>query len=167
MVQGIFRKSGTMNSKKGQVSTEMIVVVGLVLLIFIPLITLVYFKSVESNNKLYSYQAQLAVSRLSNLANSVGSLGTETAVYTDVYLPRGTISLETKKSGNGGEIVLVVNGPDGKSELVGVVSNKISSDKKIIEEDEQGSQEGRWVRLKITSQKEAGGDVTVSIDKVG
>ena len=57
---------------KGQVSTELLVVVALVLLIFIPLLVLVYTKANEANQQIASYQAELSVSRIASLANSVG-----------------------------------------------------------------------------------------------
>jgi hypothetical protein len=55
---------------KGQVSTELLVIVALVLLIFIPLLVLVYMKANEASQQIGSYQAELAISRVASLANS-------------------------------------------------------------------------------------------------
>ncbi len=139
----------------------MLVVVGLVLLIFIPLLTLVYFKAAESNERLGSYQAELAVFRVAYLANAVGSLGTNTSVYTDVYLPEGTLSLSTHAAGGGGELVLAVDSSGRLTELAEVIRYPISSPGGIVEEP---LQEGRWIRLKITSIHE-GGRASISIEK--
>ena len=63
---------------KGQLSIELIVIIGLVLVIFIPLLVMVYYKSNEANEEIALHQAELSVFRLAYLANSVGSLGTNT-----------------------------------------------------------------------------------------
>lgn len=139
----------------------MIVVVGLVLLIFIPLLTLVYFKAAESNERLASYQAELAVFRVAYLANAVGSLGTNTTVYTDVYLPDNTISFSTHSAGGGGELVLSVDSEGRVTDIAEVVRHPLSSEEYLVEEP---LNEGRWIRLKISSVIE-GGRVSVDIDE--
>ena len=73
---------------------------AMVLLIFIPLLVLVYFKANEANQQIASYQAELAVFRIAYLANSVGSLGTNTTVTTDIYIPQNIISFTTNSSGD-------------------------------------------------------------------
>ncbi len=105
---------------KGQVSTELLVVVALVLLIFIPLLVMVYMKANEATQQIGSYQAELAVSRVVSLANSVGSLGTNTSVTTDVYLPPDTLSFETRQAGAGSEVILSVKTPQGVSETADI-----------------------------------------------
>lgn len=106
---------------KGQVSTELLVIVGLILLIFIPLLVMVYVKANDANQQIAAYQAELTVTRIASLANSVGSLGTETNVVTDVYLPPNTVSLVAVSSGRGGEVVMTVAGPGGESEITDVI----------------------------------------------
>ena len=152
-------------AKKGQVSTEMIVVIGLVLLIFIPLLTIVYFKATESNEELASYQAQLAVSRIAYLANSIGSLGTDTSIYTDIYLPEGTVSLETKKSGKAGELILTKKDGEATNEIVEVITYPIEINGEIVNQIENGNENGRWVRLKISSER-VGDEVKISMVEV-
>lgn len=148
---------------KGQLSTEMLVVVGLVLLIFIPLLTLVYFKAAESNEKLASYQAELAVFRVAYLANAVGSLGTNSSIFTDVYLPEGTLLFETQPSGQGGELVLNRESSGRSTEIAEVIIYPLASPGPIIVEP---LPEGRWIRLKVSSIIE-GERVNVMIEQAG
>lgn len=146
---------------KGQVSTELLVIVALVLLVFIPLLVLVYFKASEANEQIGSYQAELAVFRLASLANSVGSLGTNTSVTTDVFIPPNTEELTTSQSGRGGEITLKVSGPQGDTEIVDIVKYPISDPGTIAD----SSAAGGWMKLNISSEYGSGGQATISIKK--
>jgi hypothetical protein len=133
---------------KGQVSTELLVIVALVLLIFIPLLVLVYMKANETSQQIGSYQAELAISRVASLANSVGSLGTDTSVTTDVYLPPNTVSLTTEKAGGGAELVLKMRTPQGDTEVAEVVKYPLESYGSISE----ATTSGAWVKIKISSE---------------
>ncbi|MBI5046770.1 hypothetical protein HZC07_03490 [Candidatus Micrarchaeota archaeon] len=146
--------------KKGQVSTELLIIVGLVLLVFIPLLVLVYFKANEANQQIASYQAELAVFRIAYLANSVGSLGTNTTVFTDVYIPKNAKSFTTQSIGKGGEIDMVVDTPQGPSEVVEVVGYPIVNQGPIV----TPSPEGGWSRIKISSEY-TGGQAKVRIEQ--
>jgi hypothetical protein len=146
---------------KGQVSTELLVIIALVLLIFIPLLVLVYMKANDANQQIGSYQAELAVSRISSLSNSVGSLGTNTSVTTDVFLPPNTVSLETKQAGQGSEIILKVRTPQGDTEVSDIVKYPLKSYGPL-----SGSiSSGAWVKIRISSEYNAGA-ATVNIEKV-
>ena len=147
--------------KKGQVSTELLLIVGIVLLIFIPLLTLVYFKASEANEQIAVYQAEMVVFRLAHLSNSVGSLGTDTTVYTDLYIPQNTISLETSAIGRGGEITLKLATPEGESEIVEIVKFPISNPDVLVESPSYG-----WARFEITSTYDESGQGSVSITRV-
>ena len=133
---------------RGQVSTELLVIVAIVLLIFIPLLVLVYFKANEANQQIATYQAELAVSRIASLANSVGSLGTNTSVITDVYIPANTVYLATNQSGRGSEIVLRLRTPDGEKDTPDVIKYPVSNPGPIVESTTTGG----WIKLKITSE---------------
>lgn len=146
-------------TKKGQVSTELLVIVGLVLLIFIPLLTLVYFKATEANEQIATYQAELLVFRLAYLANSVGSLGTETTMYTDLYIPQNIILLQTEKVGGGGEVSMKITTLEGESEIVEIVKYPISSTPDPLAE---GPAYG-WARFRITSSYDEEGNAEIEI----
>ena len=137
---------------RGQISTELMVIVAMVLLIFIPLLVLVYFKANEANEQIAAYQAELAVFRIAYLANAVGSLGTNTSVTTDVYLPQNLISFWTNSSGNGGEIDMQVSTPQGPSDIVEIVDYPMQSPGMTLASQ---SEAGGDIRLQITSEYDA------------
>lgn len=133
---------------KGQVSTELLIIVALVLLIFIPLLVLVYLKAGQASYEIGSYQAELSVSRIASLANSVGSLGTETSVITDVYMPPNTIEFSTMDAGTrGGELSLSIQTDQGPTEVVEIIKFPLSNPGTIAD----SSQAGGWIRIKISS----------------
>ncbi|MFH0736963.1 MAG: hypothetical protein V1827_00200 [Candidatus Micrarchaeota archaeon] len=146
---------------KGQVSTELLVIVALVLLIFIPLLVLVYMEASKANQQIGTYQAELAVTRISSLANSVGSLGTDTSIVTDVYIPPNVVSLETVASGRGGEVVMVLNTPDGPHPVNDIVKYPIVNPHELAG---AGTPAG-WMRLNISSVY-SDGVAKVRIEKV-
>lgn len=146
---------------KGQVSTELLVIVALVLLIFIPLLVLVYVKASEANQQIASYQAELAVTRVASLANSVGSLGTDTSVVTDIYIPPNTVSLDTMQSGRGGEIVLTIETPEGPKDSAEIIKYPIDNPGNIAEP----SAAGGWMKLRISSSY-IGNEAHVKIEKI-
>jgi len=139
--------------KRGQISTELLIIVGLVLLIFIPLLALVYFKAAETNEEIAAHQAELLVFRLAYLSNSIGSLGTNSTIYTDVYIPKNVISLSTSRVGNGGEITMKVQTPNGESEISEVVRYPIRNPSEFVR---PGETSYGWARFKIVSYYEEG-----------
>jgi hypothetical protein len=146
---------------RGQVSTELLVIVALVLLIFIPLLVLVYFKANDANQQIATYQAELAVSRIASLANSVGSLGTNTSVVTDVYIPANTIYLRTVASGRAGEIVLRLQTPEGEKDSPDIIKYPIQNPGTIVDQTTAGG----WTKIRITSVF-VGSEAHVRIEKV-
>jgi hypothetical protein len=146
---------------KGQISTELMVIVALVLLIFIPLLVLVYFKANEANQQIASYQAELAVFRVAYLANSVGSLGTNTSVTTDIYVPQNIKTFSTASSGGGGEISMQVDTPQGLSDIVEVVDYPVSNPTILADQTNAGG----WMRIRISSEYSAN-KARLSITKV-
>ncbi|MFH1394273.1 MAG: hypothetical protein ABII71_04525 [Candidatus Micrarchaeota archaeon] len=143
---------------RGQVSTELMVIVSLILLVFIPLLALVYFKANDANQQIASYEAELAIFRLAYLTNAVGSLGTNTTVYTDTYIPRNMVQISTASVGRGGEIVMLLDTPEGDMEIVEIVQHRITDDI-LMEQPTYG-----WTRFRITSIYE-GGEAHVEVVK--
>lgn len=146
---------------KGQISTELMVIVALVLLIFIPLLVLVYFKANEANQQIAAYQAELAVFRIAYLANSVGSLGTNTSVTTDIYMPQNLKKFWTNSSGMGGEITMQVETPQGTSDIPEIISYPIANPGVLADQTNAGGQ----MRLRITSEYSAN-KAELKIEKV-
>jgi hypothetical protein len=148
---------------KGQVSTELLVVVALVLLIFIPLLVLVYTKANEANQQIASYQAELSVSRIASLANSVGSLGTNTSVTTDIFIPPSTRNLTIDSAGIGAEVTLSMDTPQGPSDITEIIKFPTTSDPVPLAD---ASNAGGWMRLEITSTVGSGGQATLKLKRI-
>jgi hypothetical protein len=138
---------------KGQVSTELLVVVALVLLIFIPLLVLVYSKANEANQEIAAYQAELSVSRIASLANSVGSLGTDTSVTTDVFIPPNTIELNASNTGAGSVIQHWLDTPQGPKDIPGIMKFPLKNSPVTLADS---SNAGGWIRVNISSTYEGG-----------
>lgn len=132
---------------KGQVSTELLIIIGVVLMIFVPILVLVYFKANDAPKQIELNQADLAVSRISSQANAVGSLGSDTTVRADIYVPKNTKFIETRTTANGGEIVMQIDTQYGTSDISSVVKYPIKNPQKIADINAGGG----WIRLKITS----------------
>jgi len=107
---------------KGQVSTELLLIIGFILVLFIPLLLTAYFKTGEMNDKLTVLQAQVTASRIANLANSVGNMGVGSSIILDIYLPETVSNVEINSVGDGGEVVITVNTQNGDVDVVGVSS---------------------------------------------
>jgi len=128
---------------RGQVSTELLIIVAVVLVIFIPMLILVYIKTGEANDSIAAYQAELACARLAYLANSIGSLGSNASVNADIYIPSSVTSISTKTVGRGGEIVFVVQTPAGASEIAQTLKYPVNQQDLPVQ--------GGWARFDISS----------------
>ncbi|VVB98573.1 Uncharacterised protein [uncultured archaeon] len=100
-----------MKKMKGQVSTELLVIVGFVVLLFIPMVLFVYYKTGELNNGIEGMQSKLIASKLGFIANALGSMGDNNALKVEFTLPERVRSLEFRKwtPGEGGEVLITLN----------------------------------------------------------
>ncbi|MBU0586482.1 hypothetical protein KJ780_03150 [Candidatus Micrarchaeota archaeon] len=97
--------------KKAQANMELMIIVGFIILLFIPLIVLVYYKSEEINSDIEAMHARTLSSKLAYATNSIGAMGDGTALKMEFYLPRNVQTLEFKSLGSGGEVL--INMSDG------------------------------------------------------
>ncbi len=72
---------------KGQVSNELLVVVGFILLIMIPLLYIMYFRMDTIRADLSMLQAHFSVARIAFLINAIGYMGDGSAMITEIYVP--------------------------------------------------------------------------------
>lgn len=72
---------------KGQVSNELLVVVGFILLLFIPLMFVMYLKLGDANTDLSLLQMHFSAARIAYLVNAIGYMGDGSAMITEVYVP--------------------------------------------------------------------------------
>jgi len=72
---------------RGQVSNELLVVVGFILLLFIPLMFVMYLKLGDANTDLSLLQMHFSAARIAYLVNAIGYMGDGSAIITEVYVP--------------------------------------------------------------------------------
>jgi len=101
---------------KGQVSTEMLVIVGLMLLLLTPLLIYAYGRSNVAQEDLAVQKAEFAVQRLASAADSVGYLGGAAAVVEEIEIPPYVKSVYL--SNNGHDIVFDMEVSGGKKQIV-------------------------------------------------
>lgn len=106
------RSSGEM--KKGQVSNELLVVVGFILLLFIPLMFVMYLKLADANADLSILQAHFSAVRIAYLVNAIGYMGQGSSIITEIYVS-GNVR-EVSIGGN--EVVIIAGLPSGDSAIV-------------------------------------------------
>ena len=112
---------------RGQVSTELLIVVATVLILFIPLIFVLYLQANSYSGQLDGYKTELAVVRVASLVNSVGNMGEGSYVLAEIYVPQG-VSLDhvvDSGMGKGSEIIFISNTLDGQSQIARPVEFKI------------------------------------------
>lgn len=99
---------------KGQVSNELLVVVGFIILILIPLLYLMFFKMEAIRADLSMLQVHFSVARIAFLVNAVGYMGDGSAMITEIYVP-SSIQQTTFQDN---EIVFVMGSGETQNEVV-------------------------------------------------
>jgi uncharacterized protein (UPF0333 family) len=147
-------------SRKGQVSTELLFVIAAILVLFIPLLVLTYFKANEANEQVMQLQSQVVAIRLSELANSIGSASGSSSVKAEVFIP-STVSqmiiVQSKNSKNevtGGEIILKTTTQTGTNDIVGIIRSPV---KAYAGNDAFSFSNAGLVRFEITKETDANG----------
>ena len=133
---------------KGQISTELIVIIAAIMIVFIPLLVTVYITTGNTENTIATQQGQLAAARIANMINTVGNLGEGSFTTLEVYLPRNTKSIRFENAGRGSEVTITVITQDGPVDLP--ESARFPLDYDANEFDSVG--EGR-IRLELRSDE--------------
>jgi type II secretory pathway pseudopilin PulG len=82
-----------LNSKKGQISTELLVLIGLILALMLPVLLYAYGRANVTQDDIAVQKAEFAAQRLARLADSVGYLGGGAAIVDEIEIPPGFRSL--------------------------------------------------------------------------
>ena len=90
---------------KGQVSNELLVVVGFILLLFIPLMAVMYLKLGDVNTDLSLLQMHFSAARIAYLVNAIGYMGEGSSIITEIYVPENIKSITF----NPNEVVFAAN----------------------------------------------------------
>ncbi len=135
-------------SIKGQVSTELIVIIAAIMVIFIPLLITVYIKAGGTEEDISMLQAQLASTRIANMINSIGKLGEGSSIILEVYLPKNTEKISFSSLGHGSEVTITVRTDEGVVDL----SETAKFNVEVLNQfDNIGS--GK-IKMEITSEEE-------------
>lgn len=110
--------------KKGQVSIELLIVVGVILILIIPSIIFVFnFIRNEGDEDFAISQGYLMVSRIEHSINMVGSTGTGSALKTEIQMPYNFKELLIDED----ELVLKMYITPGPLDIVRVTDYKLVS----------------------------------------
>jgi len=102
------------NMRKGQASTEILVLIGMFLLLLLPLLFYAYSRTNITNEDLSVQKAEFAASRLATAADSVGYLGGEAAVVEEIETPPNLNWVEI----HGSDIIFDMQSSSGKKQVV-------------------------------------------------
>lgn len=142
-----------MRVKRGQAGIEYVILIGLLLFFFIPLI---HYSFQETNNAVKASQLDSFVGRLSKAIDAVHSLGPGTTEIVVVTLPKGVIESTLYNSVNLGdpnEIIL-------KVQFRGGVSDVHASVKPILH-GELPLSSGTY-HMRVTSLNETGVNISIN-----
>ncbi len=110
------------STKKGQVSIEFMVVVGLMLLVLVPLIIAYYENTRASSNTIQSEQLDKVAKEITDTAETVYYMGEPSKITIQAYIPHGVESVSISNN----EIVFKVVRGDNTSDIVSVSKVNIS-----------------------------------------
>jgi uncharacterized protein (UPF0333 family) len=142
--------------KKGQVSNELLVVVGFILLILIPMLYIMYFRMDAIRADLALLQIHFSVARIAFLVNAVGYMGDGSAMITEIYVPDGVQAVAI----GGNEIVFTLPLDGEDNEVVQPTAFKVllDEDAELLAPDNGEVGSGRY-RIELFNQ---GGTVILS-----
>ncbi|MCX8197010.1 MAG: hypothetical protein N3G80_01700 [Candidatus Micrarchaeota archaeon] len=114
-----------MKMTKGQISTEILVLIGILLLLLAPVMIYAFMRSNSAKEEFAIQKAEFAANRLARLADSVGYLGGSTAIVERVEIPAYVKAV--KIAGGGHDIVIEMDSSAGKKEIVQTTVFKIKA----------------------------------------
>jgi hypothetical protein len=100
--------------KRAQVSTEILILVGIALFLLLPVLLYSYGRASVSGEDLAVQKAEFAASRLASLADSVGYLGGGAAIVDEIEVPPYVKGVGV----SGSDIVFEMDTTTGKKQIV-------------------------------------------------
>ena len=101
---------------RGQISTEILALIGILLALLVPLILYAYGRASASQDDFATQKAEFAAQRLAGLADSVGYLGGNAAVVDQIDVP--TEVKTVRLGGNGHDVIFEMSSPEGEKDIV-------------------------------------------------
>ena len=99
---------------RGQMSVEILVLIGMALFLLMPVLLYAYGRANVSGEDLSVQKAEFAAHRLSSLADSVGYLGGASAVIDEIEIPPYVKNVSV----NGRDVVIELDAANGKKQIV-------------------------------------------------
>lgn len=115
-----------MSSQRGQLSTELLIIIGLMLLLLVPLIFYAYNRANIAKEDIAIQKAEFAAERLARLADSVGYLGGASAIVDEIEVPENVKSVSIQGSGH--DIVFEIDSSTGTKQIVKSSAFRIKDD---------------------------------------
>jgi len=141
--------------KKGQIAFETIIIVGFIFLLLIPLVFLLFNRSVSIQDELKTIQIGRAVSTIVSSVNTVGSLGPNNSMVIEVSFPDGMKNISLGKD-DSREINVILSSSIGDIHIVRMTYFNINSS--ISQQDLLKS--GKY-KLKISYPDSPGANITI------
>ena len=132
---------------KGQVSVETIMIIALVLMIFIPILLLLYVSSGGAFSSVNSMEVNAALSQLASSSSIINSGAEPSAIFAKVFIPTSVKSITTSQLCNATTCIteFIANMKDG-TQMV-----QVGSGKAMIEGGSL-SQGNYYVKINATAQ---------------
>ncbi|MBI5159130.1 hypothetical protein HY992_03345 [Candidatus Micrarchaeota archaeon] len=113
---------------RGQVGVEVLAIISLALVLFVPFIFGVYSEYALFSERLSVFQASEAVATLATISDAVVSSGPGSNVSTQIIVPSGVkrVSLQ------GREIVFELETGAGKTDIVRMVKGEVEGDEEAL-----------------------------------
>jgi hypothetical protein len=108
---------------RGQMSVEILVLVGVALFLLIPVLLYAYGRANVSGEDLSVQKAEFAAHRLASLCDSVGYLGGASAVIDEIEIPPYVKSVRVM----GRDVVIEMDTATGKKQIVAGTSFNLTS----------------------------------------
>ena len=105
-----------MSSKHGQLSTELLIIIGLMLLLLVPLLYYAYNRANIAKEDIGVQKAEFAAERLARLADSIGYLGGTSMIIDEIEIPPGVKSVSISE--NKHDIVFDMDTSTGIKQIV-------------------------------------------------
>ena len=99
---------------RGQMSVEILILVGMALFLLLPVLLYAYGRANVSGEDLSVQKAEFAAHRLASLADSVGYLGGASAVIDEIEIPPYVKNVSV----SGRDVVIEMDTANGKKQIV-------------------------------------------------
>ena len=136
-----------MGMKRGQVSTELLIIIGILLLLLVPLLFYSYNRANVAKEDIGIQKAEFAAQRLARLSDSIGYMGGASEIVDEIQLPPYVKSISVDPL-TGHDIIINMDSTTGTKEIVASSAFKINADSFIGQKFQEGDY---WVDIKAIS----------------